>query len=158
MALDVDVPEPPDLTMRGTPSGYRPTEESEGSGGFRREETETVLKDGAWREGFEEWAEYTDLDAEEVRAIDDLGLFKSFDFYWDPDDETLTYDSPEVPDDWAERAPESLTSTSETSRVETELDDLGRTVLEEIADTNLDRSDQSVDYDWDDEAFGQRDE
>lgn len=158
MALDVDVPEPPDLTMRGTPSDYRATEETAQPRDFRREETETMLKDGAWREGFEEWAEYTDLDADAIRAIDELGLFKAFDFYWDPDKESLEYDSPDVPDDWEERAPESLTSTSETSRVENELDDLGRTVLEEIEDTLLDRSEQAVDYDLGEEAFGQRDE
>lgn len=158
MALDVDVPEPPDLTMRGTPSDYRATEESGQSRDFRREETETMLKDGAWREGFEEWAEYTDLDADAIRAIDELGLFKAFDFYWHPDRESLEYDAPEVPDDWEERAPESLTSTSETSRVETELDDLGRTVLEEIEDILLDQSEETVNYDWDDEAFDHREE
>lgn len=155
MALDVDVPEPPDLTMRGTPSGYRSTEETAGSGGFRREELETMLKDGAWKEGFLEWAEYTDLDAEEVRAIDELELFHTLDFYWNPDDELLEYDGPDVPDDWAERAPAGLTTTSEASRVETELDDLGRAVLEVLQDTYLDWSEEAEGYVWSEETFGQ---
>lgn len=158
MALDVETPEPPDLTMRGTPSDFRSGEKARGMGDFRREELETMLKEGAWKEGFEEWAEYTDLAEEEIRAIADLELFRALDFYWDPDDEMLRYDAPDVPDDWRERAPESLTSSSQASRVETELDDLGRTVLEELQDTYLDRSDGASNDVWSDEAFGERGE
>jgi hypothetical protein len=155
MALDVDVPEPPDLTNRGTPSDYPHSDELGGSEDFRREELEAMLRDGAWREGFEEWGEYTDLDDEEVRAVADLGLFRDLDFYWDPVDETLRYDAPSVPGDWRERVSESLSSTSQASRVETELDDLGRTVLEELQDTYLDWSDEAEDYVWSEETFGE---
>jgi hypothetical protein len=158
MALDVETPDPPDLTMRGTPSDYHPGEDGRGSGDFRREELEAMLKDGAWSEAFEEWGEYTDLDDEEVRAVADLGLFREFDFYWDPDDETLRYDGPLLPDDWRERAPESLRTTSQRSRVETELDDLGRTVLEELQDTYLDWDDDVSEYVWPEGPFGGREE
>lgn len=156
MVPDVDVPDPPDLTMRGTPSSYDPDEETGRSGGFRREELEAMLKDRAWNDGFEEWAEYTDLDEEDIRAIDHLGLFQALDFYWNPDDEELQYDAPDVPDDWRERVPESLSSTSRASQVETELDDLGRAVHETLQDTYLDQSEDISDYVWSDETFGER--
>ncbi|SFP96047.1 MULTISPECIES: hypothetical protein [Halolamina] len=113
MILDVSIPEPPDLSNRGRPSSFD-WEESEiiGSEDFYREDLENLLQEGAWREGFEEWAEYTDLDEEEVRVVDDLDLFQAFDFYRDPTDDHLRYDAPTVPEDWREReVTESLDSS-----------------------------------------------
>ncbi|WP_137285601.1 hypothetical protein [Halorussus salinisoli] len=36
-------------------------------------------------------------------AVSNLGLFQVSDFYWDPTDNCLRYDAPNVPDDWRER-------------------------------------------------------
>jgi hypothetical protein len=76
MALDVAVPEPPDLANRGLPSEFAGVEDVEAVddvAALRREELDAVLRDGAWREAFEEWAEYTDLtEAVDVEGVDSL--------------------------------------------------------------------------------------
>ena len=134
MGLDVAVPEPPDLSNRGTPRDFEWLDETPGSTDFHREELEDLLQDGAWREGVDEWAEYTDLDEAQVRVVGELGLFQAFDFYWDPTDDRLRVDAPSVPDDWRERpATESLDSST-VSTVDTELQDLGRVVQETLED------------------------
>lgn len=53
MAVDVDIPYPPDLTNRGTPSSLD-TESLDSPSDLRREELEGLLRDGAWRESFAE--------------------------------------------------------------------------------------------------------
>lgn len=83
MALDVEVPEPPDLSNRGMPRGFELQDETLGSEDFYREDLEDLLQEGAWKEGFNEWTEYTNLDEEQARIVSDLGLFQAFDFYWD---------------------------------------------------------------------------
>ncbi|MEF8838668.1 MAG: hypothetical protein V5A18_04080 [Haloarculaceae archaeon] len=156
MTLDVPVPEPPDLSNRGRPRDFDWEEaETLGSEDFYREDLEDLLQEGAWREGFEEWAEYTDLDEAQVRVVDDLGLFQAFDFYRDPTDDHLRYDAPRVPEDWREGdGPESLDSSS-VSAIEGELHDLGRAVHETLQEY-LQRDESE--YDWGGEAFGERGE
>jgi hypothetical protein len=150
MALDVEAPEPPDLTNRGMPREYESLDEISGSEDFHREELEAFLRDDAWREGFEEWAEYTDLDAEHVHAAEDLGLFRAFDFYWDPVDDRLRFDSPRVPDDWRDRpATESFTS-SVVSMLNADLQDLGRTV-QEVLEDYLESDDEVSSHLWSEE-------
>lgn len=157
MALDVEVPEPPDLTNRGMPQDFEWQEETLGSEDFYREDLEDLLQDGAWKEGFNEWAEYTDLDEEQFQLVDDLGLFQAFDFYWNPIDERLGFDAPTVPDDWRERdATESLDSST-VSRLDTALQDLGRAV-HEMLEHYLERNDESSDYGWGEDTFGNRGE
>lgn len=157
MALDIAVPEPPDLSNRGMPREFEWQEETLGSEDFYREDIEDLLQEGAWKEGFNEWTEYTNLDEEHVRIISDLGLFQAFDFYWDPTEDRLRFDAPTISDDWRERnATESLDSST-VSLIDGELADLGRAVQEEL-DDYLERNDEASDYGWGEETYGKREE
>ena len=132
MALDVPIPEPPDLSNRGRPKG------------FDWEESETLGSEDFYRE---------DLDEEEVRIVDDLDLFHAFDFYRDPTDKHLRFDAPTVPEDWRERdVTESLDSSS-VSTINGELHDLGRAVHETLQNYLQRTRDAS---DWGEERFGER--
>jgi hypothetical protein len=157
MGLDVAVPEPPDLSNRGMPRGFELLDETPGSADFHREELEDLLQEGAWREGFNEWAEYTDLDETQVRVVSDLGLFQAFDFYWDPTDDRLRFDAPSVPDDWRKRTATASLDSSTVSMIDTELQDLGRAVQETLEDF-LERSEETSTHTWGEETFGQRSE
>lgn len=156
MTLDVSIPEPPDLSNRGRPSSFDWDEsETLGSEEFSREDLETLLQEGAWREGFEEWAGYTDLDEEEVRVADDLDLFQAFDFYRDPTDDHLRYDVPTVPEDWREREVTESLDSSSVSAINSELQDLGRAVHETLQNYHQRSRDTS---DRNEERFGEREE
>ncbi|RCU44506.1 hypothetical protein DU504_17405 [Haloplanus salinus] len=157
MALDVAVPEPPDLSNRGKPRDFELQDETLGSEDFYREDLEDLLQEGAWTEGFNEWAEYTDLDEEQVRIVSDLGLFQAFDFYWDPTDDRLRFDVPTLPDDWRERdATESLDSST-VSMIDAALQDLGRAIHETLEDY-LERNEEASDFGWGKETYGKRGE
>ncbi len=139
------------------PRGFEWQEETLGSEDFYREDIESLLQEGAWKEGFNEWTEYTDLDEEQVRVVSDLGLFQAFDFYWDPTEDCLRFDAPTVPDDWRERdATESLDSST-VSTIDGELDDLGRAVQEMLEDS-LERNSDSSTAGWGEETYGDREE
>lgn len=97
MALDVEVPNPPDLTNRGVPDDFDATDELGGPNEFHRAELEDVLRDGAWQEAFHEWAAYTDLTDEEYRVLYDRGLLEELDFYWDPAEGRLRFEVPPLP-------------------------------------------------------------
>lgn len=156
MTLDVSIPDPPDLSNRGRPSDFD-WEESEtlGSEDFYREDLEDLLQEGAWREGFEEWAEYTDLDEETVRVVDDLDLFQDFDFYRDSTDDHLRFDAPTVPEDWRERDVTESLDSSTVSAINGELHDLGRAVHETLQNYLQRTRDAS---DRNEEPFGEREE
>jgi len=157
MGLDVAVPEPPDLSNRGMPREFEWEEETLGSEEFYREDLEDLLQEGAWKEGFNEWSEYTDLDEAHVRIVDDLGLFQAFDFFRDPTDGRLRFDAPTMPDDWRERdATESLESGT-VSMIDAALQDLGRAVQETLEDYIV-RDDDASEADWSEDLFGGRDE
>jgi hypothetical protein len=72
MALDVETPDPPDLTNRGMPDDVDPSNVTDGLSDLRREELEEILQDGAWNEAFREWATYTDLTEAEYRTMEPL--------------------------------------------------------------------------------------
>lgn len=148
MSLDVTVPEPPDLTNRGTPREFEWEEETLGSEEFYREDIEDLLVEGAWKEGFNEWAEYTDLDGEQVRIVGELGLFQAFDFYWDPVEDGLRFDPPALPDDWREEAAGESFDGGARSFIDSELQDLGRAVYETL-EGYLDTDAEPSDYGWD---------
>lgn len=120
------------MTNRGFPAGVDfETVETESEADFRREEVEEVLREGAWDEGFREWAEYTDLSEEEYRTAHERGLLEELDFYWDPGSESLRCDVPDVLADESSR-------DDFASRVRTELTDLGETVTGRMADGYVD--------------------
>jgi hypothetical protein len=157
MSLDVEVPEPPDLSNRGMPREFEWEEETLGSEDFYREDIEDLLQEGAWTEGFNEWAEYTSLEEEHVRIVSDLGLFQEFDFYWDPTDELLRFDAPTIPDDWPEGEATESMDTDTISMIDGALDDLGRTV-QEVLEDYLERNDAASDFGWGEETYGSREE
>ena len=155
MALDVEVPEPPDLSNRGMPHEFELQDETLGSEDFYREDLEDLLQEGAWKEGFNEWTEYTDLDEEHVRIVSDLGLFQAFDFYWDPTEDRLRFDAPMIPDDWRERDATESFDSSTVSMIDAALQDLGRTVYETLEDY-LERNEEASDFGWGRETYGKR--
>lgn len=149
MPLDVEAPDPPDLTNRSLPSDIDPDEAFDGVDDLRREELEEILQDGAWSEAFNEWAAYTDISEEEYRNVRDAGLLEGIDFYWDPIDERLRFEVPALPEGTADR-PERA------NRVASELMDLGETVIEMLEDGYVEwgREDEPEDV-WSEEHFGE---
>lgn len=155
MALDVPVPDPPDLSNRGEPTAFREVEAVGSEVDFRRAELEEVFHDGAWREAFAEWWTYTDLSESDLEAVTELGLFKAFDFYWDSADERLRFDAPTVPEDVdADALPDEV--NAERTTINTSLEEFGQTVVELVVDAYLDWSEaEPSDYVWDEETFGE---
>lgn len=151
----VDAPDPPDLSNRGTPADFDAVTAVGNAADFQRRELETALAEGAWREGFGEWWEYTDLGADEVETLERMGVFQSFDFYWDPDDDALRQETPGVPAVTGDGTPEGFGSPSDISRLEDELADLGRTVLEALENyyTPTGALDDGGAYGWTDESL-----
>jgi hypothetical protein len=149
MALDVAVPEQPDLTNRGLPSELEAASVIEGESELRRQELEDILREGAWEEAFREWAEYTDLTEAEFRTVRDAGLFEGLDFYWDPTEATIRFEVPALPESWA--------GDDFASRVETELTDLCETVHEMLDSGYIDwDADGTLDDPWVEETFDDR--
>lgn len=157
MAFDLEIPEPPDLSNRGKPREFEWQDETLGAEDFYREDLEDLLQAGAWKNGFAEWAEYTDLEEDQVRIVSDLGLFQAFDFYWDPTEDRLRFDAPRVPDDWRERDVTASLDSSSVSTIDTALEDLGRAVYESLEHA-LERDDEATDFGWGEETFDKRDE
>lgn len=150
MATDLEIPEQPDLTNRGVPAHIDADDIDPTEYDLRRQELEDILFAGAWREGFEEWAQYTELLPEDIAQAEQFGLFEEFDFYWDPDLDRLRYVTPTAADGWEEESTETSVET-----VLTELDELGRTVAECVA-TEVDWTDERIeDIIWSVESFGQ---
>jgi len=154
MALDVEIPDPPDLTNRGRPRDFEMNDATD-TPDFHREDLETLLHDSAWTTGFEEWLDRTDLTVDHVEAVAASGLFQALDFYWHPADEQLRDDVPQVPEDWREQAAFTDLDSSDVSLIRAELQDLGRTVREALAD-ELERSDAVSESLWVEEAYGDR--
>ncbi|MFB6124503.1 MAG: hypothetical protein ABEJ59_00920 [Halanaeroarchaeum sp.] len=135
MSLDVEPPERPDLTITAPDTeavGDRPE-------AGRREEIEEMLEAGAWPAGFGEWSEHTDLTVEDWAIVTDLELVNEFDFWWNAEDERVRYDSPTIPDEWAEdpEYPE-LTSLVQISAINVALDELGQTVQDRLQQEYVD--------------------
>jgi hypothetical protein len=108
-------------------------------------------------EGFDEWAEYTNLDEETVHLVDGLGLFQRFDFYWDPTDDRLRYDAPSIPADWRDREETEALDSTAVSTIDAELSDLGRTV-QEVLEDYIERDEGGSDAGWGEDPYGERDE
>lgn len=149
MTLDVEVPTPPDLTNRGVPAGFEgDVDELASPEMFHREELEQVLRDGAWQEAFQEWAEYTDLSETEYRTLRDHGCFETLDLYWDPSAERLRFDVPSIPAEIDGEVSRSL--------FRTELSDLGDVVVELIEDTYWEGGPRWTDGMFEEEPTGER--
>jgi hypothetical protein len=153
MALDVAVPTPPDITNRTVPEMVNLDALPGSDLDLRRAELERILREGAWREGFEEWAQYTDLSEADVGVAVELGLFRGLDFFWDGEAERLRYVVPAVPEEWDERTgPDGVPA----SRLQEELDELAQTVSESIATDYVAWGEaESSDLVWGVETFGQ---
>jgi hypothetical protein len=78
-SLDAEPPAPPELAVGHDAGKYDDTDP--GSDDYRREELQEYLHDGAWVEGFGEWAATTDLDEDDWVIVVDLGFVTGFD--WD---------------------------------------------------------------------------
>lgn len=135
MALDVPVPDPPDVTNRGVPYDLADDEYVASGNELRREEIELFLEEGAWREAFSEWASYTDLREAEWAVVIEADLVHEFDFYWDPSSARLGYTAPRIPSDWRDSGayPDSL-DESLRSKLNDELDELADAVVEMLED------------------------
>ncbi|MGM0590782.1 MAG: hypothetical protein ACQETI_03980 [Halobacteriota archaeon] len=133
MSLDVATPDPPTIFV-GSPEETTAYDEE------RRAELQAFFEaENAWGEAFSEWAEETQLVEDEYAAVVELGLVEAFDFYWDGEAERVDYSAPEVPDDWQTREYHSaLTSWDTVSKIDEELDGLGRTVADTLTDYYVD--------------------
>ena len=146
MEPSIEPPAAPELQINRTPEAYldADVESLGGPDAFRRDELEESLQEGAWKEGFNEWAGSTDLTEDEVRiALDeDLDLVQQLDFYWDVDAEAVGYSAPSLSDEQRD----SLGVDHETaSAVNDALEDLGRTVAEMLDDGYVDWGDEGPD-------------
>lgn len=127
MPLDVDLPEPPELEEID-PNQYEDAEVV-GDTDYKRNEIETLLREGAWEQAFEAWAADTDLDEEEFAIMADLEMTRRFDFFWDSFADRVGYHAPGIPEDWKERNlhPE-LKSWETVSGINAALAELGESV------------------------------
>ncbi len=127
MVLHVDPPDPPELEAID-PNQYEDAE-IVGEADYKREEIETLLERGAWKQAFEAWALETDLDDWEFEIVIDLCMLAHFDFFWDSFADRVGYHAPGIPEDWKERDlhPE-LRSWETVSEINAALAELGDTV------------------------------
>lgn len=91
MTLDVDVPAPPSL--RGGVA-----DEDTGSGDGRRDALADLLREGAWADGFYEWADDTHVTEAEYAVLREHAIDR-IDFRWDAADERVQYDVPTLSPD-----------------------------------------------------------
>ena len=155
MGLDVEIPDPPQLSNRGVANEFEAVEAVGGAADLRRQEIEEILHDGVWNEAIEEWAEYTDLTEEEFTILVDLGLFRQYDVFWDSTEEHLGFEAPTLPDDWKELVSIQPTDVNGfPMRAETELSDLGHTIVEMLEDAPIDWVGEGPPIGWSDESQG----
>lgn len=129
MSLDVEIPPPPEL-QSVDPNEYEDAEVV-GDSDYRRDELGEFLREGAWDESFEEWAEDTPVTEAEWDIVLDLDLLSRFDFFWDDFADRVGYHAPGLPEDWKERElhPE-LTSWGQVSSINAGLTELGQVVCD----------------------------
>jgi hypothetical protein len=149
MALDAEVPDPPPLhgpQSRGEYAAIDMTDR-ELTDDYRREELEAVLRDGAWQDAFEEWAEQAQLTSEEFGTAVELGLIERFDLYWDPSTDEVGYLAPTLTDEERE-------AFEDPEGVDAELDSLGRVVSETLENDYLLRDEEGFGF-FDEEYTGE---
>ncbi|MEF8777683.1 MAG: hypothetical protein V5A36_02095 [Natronomonas sp.] len=127
MSLNVDPPDPPALEEID-PNEYEDAE-IVGETDYKRDEIETLLREGAWNEAFDEWADQTDVDERAFQIVIDLGMIEHFDFFWDSFADRVGYHAPGIPEDWKERDMHpDLESWETVSEINAALAELGDTV------------------------------
>jgi hypothetical protein len=137
MALDVEVPDPPELEETD-PNEYEDAD-IVGETDYRREEIEEFLRDGAWERAFGQWVDHTDLDRGGFEIVTDLGLVGRFDFFWDSYAERVGYHAPGIPEDWKERNyHDDIDSWATVSNINASLTELGQTVCEVLKSEYID--------------------
>jgi hypothetical protein len=144
MASPIEPPSPPELPINRTPEAYSDAdvESIGGPDAFRRDELEGFLHEGAWKEGFNEWAGSTDLTEDELRIVLEEDLVHQLDFYWDVDATAVGYSAASLT---AEQR-DSLGLDHETaSAIDDALEDLARTVAEMLDDGYADWGDDAPD-------------
>lgn len=91
------------------------------------------LKEGAWKEGIEEWKK--DVKKEDMNLIKELQLLDNFEFFWDDNVDRVGYEAPSIPSDWkAKEYSDIVESWAQVSRINVGLNELGekvRKILEE---------------------------
>jgi hypothetical protein len=137
MALDVDVPDPPEL-QETDPNEYEDAEII-GDTDYRRDELSELLEAGAWADAFEAWAAGTDIDEAEFEIVVDLGLIGHFDFFWDSFAERVGYHAPGIPEDWKERNyDDRIDSWATVSGINAAMTELGQVVCDVLKDEYID--------------------
>lgn len=137
MSLDVEPPAPPELAVGHDAGEYDDTDP--GSDDYRREELQEYLHDGAWVEGFGEWAATTDLDEDDWVIVVDLGLVTGFDFFWDDFADRVGYHAPGIPEDWKERQLHpDLESWAQVSGINAGMTELGQVVSDVLKEEYVD--------------------
>lgn len=129
MALDVPIPDPPELEATD------PTEYEDATvvaaGDYRRDELEAFLRAGAWEAAWRTWAAETAMTEAEYAVVRDLGLLERFDFFWDDFAERVGYHAPGIPEDWRERSLHpALDSWGAVSSINAGLTELGQVVCD----------------------------
>ena len=137
MALDVELPDPPEPTDID-PNEYDDAE-IVGDTDYYRDEIRDLLAEGAWADAFEEWAETTDVTAEDWAIVEDLSMLEAFDFFWDDFADRVGYHAPGIPEDWKERDlhPE-LNSWETVSSINAGLTELGQIVCDILKEEYID--------------------
>lgn len=146
MTLNVDPPDPPQIIPPERLDEY----EYEGGDESRRVALQEYLNEGAWMEGFSEWAGETDLTNPEFEVIRGQELFERFDFFYDTTAALVEYSAPSLADDWPESISERDTDAPvdldpadvSPDSITDELSDLGRIVADILDDYYVEWADE----------------
>ena len=138
MGLTVETPDPPALTDALDPAEYDDVEVV-APANYRREELAQFLRDGAWEEAFQSWAERAHMTEDEFMIATDLSLIETFDFFWDDFANRVGYHAPGLPEDWREREIHpALESWGMVSSINAGLTELGQEVCDVLEDEYID--------------------
>ena len=137
MSLNVDPPAPPEL-QQTDPNEYEDADVV-GDTDYKRDELETLLREGAWEDAFSEWAAETDMDEAEFRIVDELEMIQQYDFFWDSFAERVGYHAPGIPEDWKERDYHpDLASWGTVSAINAGLTELGQITCDVLKNDYID--------------------
>jgi len=137
MTLDVEAPEPPELSTTTSVDEYDDVDVQ--GEDYRRDELQEYLEEGAWERSFDEWAEHTELDESEWEIVLDLELVSEFDFFWDDFADRVGYHAPGLPEDWREREIHpDIDSWGTVSAINASLTEFGQIVCDVLKEEYID--------------------